>query len=106
MNLKNKFLLCLGVCGSLCTSSDASQFITFPNSTASAVDATGLTVVGQTTLNGEKAAFIWQQGTGMQPLEISNGATIATAITPDGTTIVGQAQATNQPPDGEAFITN
>jgi probable HAF family extracellular repeat protein len=113
MNLRNNVLLCLGLCGSLCASSDASQFIPlgfldcncngYQWSSAAAVDATGHTVVGGTMLNGANAAFIWQQSTGMQPLEVANGATMASAITPDGQTIVGRARPLFL---DESFMTN
>lgn len=105
-------LVCLVIITSLCSLSSASQFVPLgfldaddQVSTANAVDATGRTVVGDSNLNGQQTAFIWQQSTGMIPLEPAKGALIANAITPDGSTIVGRA-STTQTPNGESFITN
>lgn len=113
MNLTNRLLVCLGMCVSLSTSSEAAQFIplgfadssasNFQTSSATGVDATGQTVVGQSYLNAQSVAFVWRQSTGMQPLESSNGATMATAITPDGQTIVGHAKSSLGP---ASFVTN
>ena len=96
MKLRTIALTCLVTIASLRSLSRASQFIPLgfldandQSSTATAVDATGRTVVGFSDLNGEQTAFIWRQSTGMQPLETSHGSVVANAITPDGTTIVG-----------------
>src|ERR1700716_3133794 len=112
MNSRIKALLCFAIVASLRELSSASQFVPLgfldandQVSTATAVDATGHTVVGDSNLNGQETAFIWQQSTGMIPLEPSNGALIANAITPDGSTIVGRAR-TAQTPNGESFVTN
>lgn len=112
MNL-NRLLVCFGVCVSFSTTSEASQFIPlgfadssvsgFQSSSATAVDATGHTVVGMSYLNAESVAFVWQQSTGMQTLETANGAFLASAITPDGQTIAGHAHSAT----GDAsFVTN
>src|SRR4051794_11192326 len=98
MTLRSKVLLCCCWYSALCNSSEASQFIPLGPGSATGVDATGHTVVGQ--------SFIWQQSTGMQPLEISNSAVLATGITPDGQTIVGRARTPQSPPDGVSFVTS
>jgi probable HAF family extracellular repeat protein len=112
MKFRTIALICLVIVASLRSLSSASQLISLgfldandQVSTATAVDATGRTVVGDSNLNGQQTAFIWQQSTGMIRLEPSNGALIANAITPDGNTIVGRAR-TAQTPNGESFITN
>src|SRR5262245_52656874 len=106
MYSRNKLLLCLYLSASLCKSGGASQFIPLgflgsevQYSYAAAVDATGKTVVGGTYVLKDSywysVAFIWQQSTGMKALDTSNGAASATAITPDGQTIVGSAHTSS-----------
>src|SRR3954451_24618152 len=67
------------------------------------VDAAGQTVVGEAYANGQRVAFIWRQTTGIQPLYASDGASEATAISDDGSTVVGRA-ATQSIPNGESFL--
>jgi probable HAF family extracellular repeat protein len=113
MKLRTIVLTCLVIIVSLRSLSRASQFVPLgfldandPFSTATAVDATGRTVVGFSDLNGEQTACIWQQSTGMQPLETTHGSVVANAITPDGNTIVGWVRPPANPSSGDSFITN
>lgn len=77
----------------------------FKSSMALGVDASGQKVVGIATLDGELSAFLWQSGTGIQPLNPTDQTVTANAISADGTTVVGRAR-TVQSANGESYVTS
>src|SRR5687767_5370849 len=71
-------------------------------SVAHGVDATGLAVIGTSNTPLGPTAFIWRDESSIVQISNSQHLVTATAISADGTTIVGQAMRAEMP--GEPFI--
>jgi probable HAF family extracellular repeat protein len=114
MNCRTQSLIGLAVCLAIISASDGSQFIPLgfigdadnnSSTFAMGLDATGDTVVGMATFNGQQAAFVWRQSTGLQILEAGHGTLTANAVSADRKTVVGRA-ATPNSANGESFVAN